>query len=305
VKLAAIDIGSNAARLLISEVTVDDKGRPSFNKVTLIRVPLRLGFDVFETGKISDHKTDLLLKTMSGFANLLAAYEVQALKACATSAMRDASNTAQIISAVYASTGINIEVISGSEEASYVFENHIAENMDKEHSYLYIDVGGGSTELTFYSNNSLVFKDSFNIGTIRLLKKAVPDETWNDMKEDLKSKTKGHKQVTAIGSGGNINKIFSLSKRKDGKPLPLELLRDYYKELSNVSLSDRINIYKLREDRADVIVPALQIYVNAMRWSGATEIYVPRIGLADGLIQHLWLEEKNKEPVKFPDPKKL
>jgi exopolyphosphatase / guanosine-5'-triphosphate,3'-diphosphate pyrophosphatase len=293
-KLAAIDIGSNAARLLLTEATVDDKNKPSFNKISLIRVPLRLGFDVFETGRISDHKIDLLLSTMKGFSGLIKAFEVKALKACATSAMRDASNTKEIISLVKQETGIEIEVISGSEEASFVFENHIAENMDKDHSYLYIDVGGGSTELTFYSNNNLVFKDSFNIGTIRLLKNAVTDESWNEMKEDIKAKTKGHKQVTAIGSGGNINKIFSLSKRKDGKSLPLDLLRDYYKELSNVSLKDRINIYKLRDDRADVIVPALQIYINAMRWAGATEIYVPRIGLADGLVQHLWEEQKAK-----------
>ncbi|HXS57799.1 MAG TPA: hypothetical protein VN726_16810 [Hanamia sp.] len=293
-KLAAIDIGSNAARLLLTEATVDDKNKPSFNKISLIRVPLRLGFDVFETGRISDHKIDLLLSTMKGFSGLIKAFEVKALKACATSAMRDASNTQEIICLVKQETGIEIEVISGSEEASFVFENHIAENMDKDHSYLYIDVGGGSTELTFYSNNNMVFKDSFNIGTIRLLKNAVADESWNEMKEDIKAKTKGHKQVTAIGSGGNINKIFSLSKRKDGKSLPLDLLRDYYKELSNVSLKDRINIYKLRDDRADVIVPALQIYINAMRWAGATEIYVPRIGLADGLVQHLWEEQKAK-----------
>lgn len=293
-KLAAIDIGSNAARLLLTEATVDDKNKPSFNKISLIRVPLRLGFDVFETGRISDHKIDLLLNTMKGFSGLIKAFEIKAMKACATSAMRDAANTKEIISLVKQETGIDIEVISGSDEASFVFENHIAEKMDKEHSYLYIDVGGGSTELTFYSNNNMVFKDSFNIGTIRLLKDAVTEDSWNEMKEDIKAKTKGHKQVTAIGSGGNINKIFSLSKRKDGKALPLDLLRDYYKELSNVSLKDRINIYKLREDRADVIVPALQIYINAMRWAGATEIYVPRIGLADGLIQHLWEQQRPK-----------
>jgi exopolyphosphatase / guanosine-5'-triphosphate,3'-diphosphate pyrophosphatase len=293
-KLAAIDIGSNAARLLITEVTVDDKNKASFNKISLIRVPLRLGFDVFDTGKISEKKTALLLNTMKGFSNLIKAFEVTAIKACATSAMRDATNAAEIISLITQETGIEIEVISGSEEASFVFENHIAENLDKEHSYLYIDVGGGSTELTFYSNNNMVFKDSFNIGTIRLLKKAVTDATWNEMKEDIKTKTKGHKQVTAIGSGGNINKIFALSKRKEGKPLSLDLLRDYYKELNNVSLKDRVNIYKLREDRADVIVPALQIYVNAMRWAGATEIYVPKIGLADGLVQHLWAQESKK-----------
>jgi len=294
-KLAAIDIGSNAARLLISEVSVDEKNKPFFNKISLIRVPLRLGFDVFQTGKISDVKADLLLNTMKGFASLMKAFQVVAFKACATSAMRDAENATQIISQIKNATDVDIDVISGSEEASYVFENHIAENMDNQHSYLYIDVGGGSTELTFYSNNNLVFKDSFNIGTIRLLKNAVRDQTWDDMKSDIKTKTKGHKQVTGIGSGGNINKVFSLSKRKDGKPLSLDLLRDYYKELSNVSMKDRIDIYKLKEDRADVIVPALQIYINVMRWAGATEIYVPKIGLADGLVQHLWAEQ-NKLP---------
>jgi exopolyphosphatase/guanosine-5'-triphosphate,3'-diphosphate pyrophosphatase len=153
-------------------------------------------------------------------------------------------------------------------------------------------VGGGSTELTFFSNAKLVFKDSYNIGTIRLLKNKVTEEAWDEMKDDLKGKTKGHKKVTAIGSGGNINKIFSLSKTKEDKPLPLDLLRNYYKELNNVSLTDRINIYKLKEDRADVIVPALLIYISVMRWAGADEIYVPRIGLADGLIHHLYDEIK-------------
>ncbi len=293
-KLAAIDIGSNAARLLISEVNVDEKNKVSFTKISLTRVPLRLGFDVFETGKISTHKTELLVHTMKAYINLLHAYEVKYLKACATSAMRDASNSAEIISLVKNETGIEIEVISGSDEASFIYENHVAENLDTEHSYLYIDVGGGSTELTFFSNSKLVFKDSFNIGTIRLLKNKVSEETWDEMKNDIKEKTKGHKEVIAIGSGGNINKVYSLSKRKDTKPLSLELLRDFYKELSNVSLEDRIHIYNLREDRADVIVPALQIYVNVMRWAGATEIYVPKIGLADGLVQHLWEEIKIK-----------
>ena len=248
-----------------------------------MRVPLRLGFDVFETGEISEHKSEMLLHTMKAFINLLHAYEVKYLKACATSAMREASNAAEIIDRVKKETGIEIEVISGSDEASFIYENHVAENLDKEHSYLYIDVGGGSTELTFFSNNKLIFKDSFDIGTIRLLKNKVTDEAWDEMKEDIKNKTKGHKEVIAIGSGGNINKVYSLSKRKDTKPLPLDLLRDFYKELSNVSLADRIHIYNLSEDRADVIVPALLIYVNVMRWAGASEIYVPKIGLADGL----------------------
>jgi exopolyphosphatase / guanosine-5'-triphosphate,3'-diphosphate pyrophosphatase len=255
---------------------------------------LRLGFDVFETGKISDHKRGLLMHTMKAYINLLNAYEVKYLKACATSAMRGAANSAEIISQVKNETGIEIEIISGGDEASFIYENHVAENLDKDHSYLYIDVGGGSTELTFFSNNKLVFKDSFDIGTIRLLKNKVSEKTWDEMKNDIKEKTKGHKEVTAIGSGGNINKVYSLSKRKDSKPLPLDLLRDYYKELSNVSLNDRIHTYNLRDDRADVIVPALQIYVNVMKWANATEIYVPKIGLADGLVQHLWEEVKDK-----------
>ncbi len=291
-RLAAIDIGSNAARLLISEVTTDANGIAKFNKIDLIRVPLRLGFDVFEKGEISERRIDMIIQTMKAYKHLLNAYEVKHLKACATSAMRDAKNGIEIINKIKNETGIEIEIISGGDEASLIYENHIAENLDKDHSYLYIDVGGGSTELTFFSNNKLVFKDSYNIGTIRLLKNKVKEEYWDEMKNNLKEKTKGHKQVTAIGSGGNINKIFSLSKRKEDKPLPLDLLRDYYKELGNVSLMDRINIYKLKEDRADVIVPALQIYINAMRWAGSDEIYVPRIGLADGLIQHLYEEIK-------------
>jgi exopolyphosphatase/guanosine-5'-triphosphate,3'-diphosphate pyrophosphatase len=289
-RLAAIDIGSNAARLLISEVTNDADGRTKFNKIDLIRVPLRLGFDVFEKGEISQHRIDMIVQTMKAYKHLLTVYEVKHLKACATSAMRDAKNSAVIIKKIKEETGIDIEVISGSDEASFIYENHVAENMDKDHSYLYIDVGGGSTELTFFSNTKLVFKDSFNIGTIRLLKNKVNSDVWDEMKNSIKQKTKGHKEVTAIGSGGNINKIFLISKTKDDKPLPLELLRDYYKELSNVSLIDRINLYKLKEDRADVIVPALLIYMNVMRWAGAKEIYVPRIGLADGLIQHLYEE---------------
>ncbi len=291
-KLAAIDIGSNAARLLITEVIVDEKGNPSFNKLNLLRVPLRLGFDVFETGVISKARIGMVMQTMKAYKHLMNAYGVEHLKACATSAMRDAKNAADIIRKIKLETDISIEVISGDTEANLVYENHVAENMDKDHSYLYIDVGGGSTELSFFSNGKLVYKKSFNIGTIRLLKNLVKDSNWEEMKEALRNVTKGHKEVIAIGSGGNINKIFSMSKRKDGKPLSLELLRDYYKELSNVTLEERITKYGLREDRADVIVPALQIYTNAMRWADAQEIYVPKIGLVDGLIQHLWEEVK-------------
>lgn len=219
-------------------------------------------------------------------------YGVSHLKACATSAMRDAKNGTAIIDKVYNKTGIKIEVITGQQEASFIYENHVAENMSKDDSYLYIDVGGGSTELTFFSDGKLVFKESFNIGTIRLLKQQVADKQWDDMKEFIKKNTKGYHKVTAIGTGGNINKVFSMSKRKDGKSLPLELLKDYYREFSILSLSERMRLFKMREDRADVIVPALLIYINVMRWADSTEIFVPKIGLADGLIQHLYDQVK-------------
>ena len=293
-KLAAIDIGSNAARLLITDVITGPQGTIEFIKAALVRVPLRLGFDVFDKGEISAGKAEKIIKTIKSYKLLLDVYEVKHWKACATSAMRDASNSSDIIKKVKAETGIEIQIISGQEEASFIYENHIAENMTAEDSYLYIDVGGGSTELTFFSDNKLIFKESFNIGTIRLLKNQVDEAIWNEMKEYIRTKTKGYHHVTAIGSGGNINKIFSISKRKEGKPLSLELLRDYYKEFNNLSLSERISMHKLREDRADVIVPALLIYINVMRWADTEEIYVPKIGLADGLIHNLYAEVKLK-----------
>ncbi len=293
-KLAAIDIGSNAARLLISEVTIGNDGKPLFNKVNLVRVPLRLGFDVFEKGEISSQRVGMIIQTMKAYNHLINVYGVTHVKAVATSAMRDAVNSSDIIRKVKLETGIEIKVISGDDEASFIYENHIAENLDKEHAYLYIDVGGGSTELTFFAEGKLRYKESFDIGTIRLLKNMVSENKWDEMRDHLKNNTKSKLPLIAIGSGGNINKVFSMSKKKEGKPLSLELLKDYYKELSNVTLEERIRIYKLREDRADVIVPALQIYVNVMRWADINEIYVPKIGLADGLIQILYDEIKGQ-----------
>ncbi len=293
-KLAAIDIGSNAARLLITEVVENEKGIPLFNKLNLIRVPLRLGFDVFETGTISKEKVNRIVETIKAYKHLLNIYEVKHLKACATSAMRDASNAQDILRQVKLETGIEIKIISGDEEASYIYENHVAENLETGHTYLYIDVGGGSTELTFFSNGKLSFKESFNIGTIRLLKNQVLESQWDEMKSYIKQGTKGFDDLIAIGSGGNINKVFSISKRKEGKPLHLDLLKDYLKEFSSFSVKERMLLYKLREDRADVLVPALQIYVNVMRWAGATEIFVPKIGLADGLVHLLYDEIKRK-----------
>jgi exopolyphosphatase/guanosine-5'-triphosphate,3'-diphosphate pyrophosphatase len=288
--LAAIDIGSNAARLLINEVIDGDDGAPEFVKLNLVRVPLRLGFDVFESGIISEARADMLIETLKSYRHLLNAYGVEHFTACATSAMRDARNTAEILDRARRETGIDVEVVSGEKEAALIYENHIAETFGKSGSYLYIDVGGGSTELTLFNNGRLQAKRSFDIGTIRLLKGMVGPAKWEEMKEYLKEQTRGLKDIHAIGYGGNINKVFSLSRRKEGKPLELEQLRDYHRELGSISLERRMKLYKLREDRADVIVHALSVYINAMRWAGCDEIHVPKIGLADGLIHHLYDE---------------
>lgn len=293
-RLAAIDIGSNAARLLIQDVNPGPYGKPDFIKLSLVRVPLRLGFDVFEHGAISPEKEEMLLKTIKSYKLLLDVYEVKHLITAATSAMRDASNAPVVLERVKKETGIDIKIISGEEEATYIYENHVAEKLNALESYLYIDVGGGSTELTFFSDGKLVAKQSFNIGTIRLLKNQVQEEHWSLMKDFIRKKTRGYHHITAIGSGGNINKVFSLSKRKEGKALSLDLLRDYYKEFSSLTLAQRISLYQLREDRADVIVPALLIYINIMRWAEAEEIFVPKIGLADGLIHLLYERVKQQ-----------
>ena len=289
-KLAAIDIGTNACRLLVSEVIPGVDGVAKFNKLNLVRIPLRLGFDVFETGEISKEKKGMLFQSMKAYSHIMNAYGVSKHIAVATSAMRDAKNRKEIVQKVYLETGINIQIITGDFEASLIYESHIAEKLDQAATYLYIDVGGGSTELTLIDKGKLIFKESFNIGTIRILKNQVNETDWENMKLRIKEAVKNQIKVIAIGTGGNINKIFSMSKRKDGKALDLELLKSYYKEFSSCSLSERIHLYQLREDRADVIVPALLIYTQVMKWASIDEILVPKIGLVDGLIQHLYEE---------------
>ncbi len=289
-KLAAIDIGTNACRLLISEVIPVEGGQTKFNKLNLVRIPLRLGFDVFETGEISKEKRGMLFQSMKAYSHIMNAYGVTKHIAVATSAMRDAKNRKEIVQKVFLETGINIQVISGDFEASLIYESHIAEKLDQDTNYLYVDVGGGSTELTLISKGQLIFKESFKIGTIRLLKNQVSEADWDYMKTTLKEATKNYTKLLAIGTGGNINKVFSLSKRKDGKTLDIEMLKAYYKEFSSCSLEERIQLYQLREDRADVIVPALLIYTQVMKWTSIDEILVPKVGLVDGLIQHLYEE---------------
>lgn len=285
--LAAIDIGSNASRLLIADIT--GKGRSlEFNKMNLIRVPLRLGLDVFKLSRIGPKREAMLINTMQAYRHLMDAYGVEQFRACATSAMRDAQNSRTIIEDVQQRTGIPIEIITGEQEASLVFKNHIAESLSRQHAYLYIDVGGGSTELNFYVKGKQVFKKSVNLGTIRLLENQWGDQDWEDLRLLIEEKIKCDLPITAIGSGGNINKTFSLSKTKEGKPLSLRTLKNYHKKFSALSVPERMREYKIREDRADVIVPALTIYIQIMRWTGAQEIYVPKIGVADGLIRDLY-----------------
>jgi exopolyphosphatase/guanosine-5'-triphosphate,3'-diphosphate pyrophosphatase len=293
-RIAAIDIGSNAARLLINEVTETKKGKPEFTKLNLLRIPLRLGMDVFTKGEIGPERKTMILDSMRIFSDLMKIYKVEHYRACATSAMRDAKNGPEIIKEVQESSGIDIEIISGDEEASLVFENHIAEGLDKNFAYLYIDVGGGSTELNFFENGKKKYEKSFNIGTIRLLNGLVKDDQWKEMKEEIRKNINSNHPILAIGSGGNINKIFSMSKTKDGKPMSTAFLKKYYKEMNGLTVAERMTQFNLREDRADVLVPALEIYNNIMNWSDIDKIFVPKISVADGLIHHIYDGLKKK-----------
>ncbi|WP_080780231.1 Ppx/GppA phosphatase family protein [Chryseobacterium phocaeense] len=286
-KIAAIDIGSNAARLLINEVKISNK-KPEFIKLNLLRIPLRLGMDVFTMGMIGEEREKMVIDSMKIFSDLMKIYKVDHYRACATSAMRDASNGDDIIRSVRETSGINIEIISGDEEATLVYENHVAEGLDKEFAYLYIDVGGGSTELTFYENGKMVYEKSFNIGTIRLLNNLVSAQNWQEMKDEIKKNIVSKKPIVAIGSGGNINKVFSMSKTKDGKPMTLSHLKKVYKEFNELSVEERMTKYTLREDRADVLVHALRIFNNVMSWSDISRIFVPKISVADGLIHNIY-----------------
>jgi exopolyphosphatase/guanosine-5'-triphosphate,3'-diphosphate pyrophosphatase len=285
--LAAIDIGSNAARLLICEVVIKGK-ETEFNRLNILRIPLQLGFDVFEKGFIGSRKKKMLIDTIKAYKQLMKVYEVEHYMACATSAMRDAQNSKEIIKEIEAETSIEIEIISGELEAEIIYENHIAELLDKEHSYLYMDVGGGSTELTLYHNNELVLQKSVNIGTVRMLTNKVTDETWEELKDICKNIAEKYNHVTGIGSGGNINKIFSLLRSKNEKYLHANAVKEMQKEILQLSVDERMKKYNIKKDRAEVIVPAIQIYMNLFKWCGIEQILVPKIGLADGLIQHLY-----------------
>ncbi|MGY4384403.1 exopolyphosphatase/guanosine-5'-triphosphate,3'-diphosphate pyrophosphatase [Pedobacter sp. UYP24] len=288
-RYAAIDIGSNAVRLLIADISKDDEGF-NFKKNTLIRVPLRLGDDAFLDHHISAKKVVDLQKTMLAFKNLMDVYGVSKYLACATSAMREADNGAEIIKKVKEYANIDLEIIEGQREANIIYANHIEENLDVKKSYLYIDVGGGSTELSVFVNKVPVASRSFDIGTIRMLDNQDKEETWDDMKNWVKEHTKDLKNVAGIGTGGNINKLFRMSEEKEGSPLPYLKLKGLYNSLNSHSLKERITVFGLNPDRADVIIPASEIFITLMKWTGIKQIYVPKVGMVDGII-NLLIEE--------------
>jgi exopolyphosphatase/guanosine-5'-triphosphate,3'-diphosphate pyrophosphatase len=296
-KFAAIDIGSNAVRLLLCNV-IESGTKADFKKTELIRVPIRLGEDSFIKGRISSRKEEKLVTAMKAFRHLIDVYDSVDYRACATSAMRDADNRWDIINRIRKEAGLKVEIIDGKTEADIIYSNHIEEHLDKNNSYLYIDVGGGSTEITLFSKGKTIASQSFNIGTIRLLHEQVEKEYWNYFKKWVKEVTAGYNPLTAIGSGGNINKVFKMLRRKENKPLPVNKLRSVYELLTSYTYEERIKILGLNPDRADVIVPATRIFLSVMKNSGADKIIVPQIGLSDGIVHQLYEKHKLRQEAK-------
>jgi exopolyphosphatase/guanosine-5'-triphosphate,3'-diphosphate pyrophosphatase len=293
-KYAAIDIGSNAVRLLIANIS-ENAGVLSFKKNTLIRVPLRLGDDAFLDQHISDKKSDDLLKTMVAFRNLMDVYKVTEYMACATSALREAKNGPLLVAKIKEIANLDLEIVSGQKEAQILYSSHIEETLDQNKNYLYIDVGGGSTELSVFIGGKLKSSKSFDLGTIRILDNQDKEETWDNLKNWIKTETKNLPGLLGIGTGGNINKLFKLTQEKEGHPLSYLKLKDQYVYLNSYSLKDRINILGLNQDRADVIIPACEIFLTVMKWSNVKQIHVPKVGLVDGVVQ--LLIDKRKENI--------
>ena len=292
-RYAAIDIGSNAVRLLIADI-IESNNSIYFKKNTLLRVPLRLGDDAFLDNYLSDKKINDLIKTMSAFRNIMDVYKVENYLAFATSAMREASNGNEIVKRILQEASINLEIISGQKEASIIYASHIEQMLDNEKNYLYIDVGGGSTELSLFSAGTLVASKSFNIGTIRILDNKDSDENWNAMKNFIRDNTRQFKTILGIGTGGNINKLYKIAEEPNKAPLTFAKLKSIYYHLNSYSLRDRINILGLNQDRADVIIPACEIFLTIMRIANIKNLYVPTFGLVDGMIQSLIENKINK-----------
>lgn len=290
---AAIDIGSNAVRLLIKRVEIAENSQPHFTKMLLLRVPLRLGFDVFSKEKISEQKEKNMIRLMKSYRHLMKIYNVNKYRACATSAMRDAQNGMSIIKRIEKKTGIRIEIIDGQEEAKMIYNNHIEYMEDRHGNYMYVDVGGGSTEINLLSQGQLVCSRSYNIGTVRMLSNAVKPREWERLREDMAELALSYPSTNIIGSGGNINKLYRLAEKKDKKQLRMQVtvLRSLYDDLQNLSVEERIEKYNLKADRADVIVPAGNIFLTIADIIGANYIYVPVIGLSDGIIDSIYASQ--------------
>ena len=297
VNYAAIDIGSNAVRLLIKSIDREAVQEKKIKKVMMLRVPLRLGFDVFSIGELSEKKADKLRRLMKAFRQLMKIYDVDDYRACATSAMRDARNGRMIIKKIEKDTGIRIEIIDGQEEAPMIYNNHIECMEDRLGNYMYVDVGGGSTEINLLTNGELVWSVSYNIGTVRMLSNAVKEGTWQQMEEELMKVTEGVAAINIIGSGGNINKLFRLADKKDKKlqRLPVSSLQTVYDVLKPLTPEERVEAFSLKQDRADVIVPAAEIFLKIAEVVHAEYIYVPVIGLSDGIIDNLYAKSLEKE----------
>lgn len=289
-KYAAIDIGSNAIRLLVSNVVEQEDKEPRFKKSALVRVPIRLGTDSFVNGKVSDKNVSRMIDAMEAFKLLMKVHGVEKYKACATSAMREASNGEEVAEKILKKTGVKIDIIGGKEEAAIISSTDLNELISGDKSYLYVDVGGGSTEFTVFSKGEIVKSKSFKMGTVRLLNntKAENKEGFKKVETWIKENTQDYRKISLIGSGGNINRLFKMSGRSEGSPISYIYLNAQYQFLKKMSYSDRITELSLNSDRADVIVPATKIYLSAMKWSGARKIYVPKIGLADGIIKSLY-----------------
>lgn len=286
-KFGAIDIGSNAVRLLFCNVYEQPNGETVFKKSSLIRVPIRLGEDSFTNQIISPKKEEQLVKTMIAFKHLIDVSEVISYRACATSAMREARNSQSVVDRIYLESGIKVEVIEGQKEAEIIYSNHTAELINSKKTYLYIDVGGGSTELTLFSNGKICASRSFNIGTIRLLKGMVSKETWTEMKDWIVEATAKYENISGIGSGGNINKLVGLARKKDDRQISYSKLKEIYSSLTLYTLEERITLMGMNPDRADVIIPATEIFITVMKTANIQKIMVPQIGLSDGIIHLL------------------
>ena len=287
-KYAAIDIGSNAMRLLITNIVEQDNKETQFNKSALIRVPIRLGQDAFTVGEIGNENIDRMVDAMEAFRLLMKVYKVEKYKACATSAMREAYNGKEVVEIIKQKSQIDIDIIDGKVEASIIASSDLNGFLSTDKTYLYVDVGGGSTEFSLFSDGKMVTSKSFKNGTVRLLNDMVNEVVWHEIEKWIKTNTSQYENITLIGSGGNINKLFKLSGKQQDKPLSYMYLNSQYQYLNSLTYEQRIAELALNTDRADVIIPATRIYLNAMKWSGARHLYVPKIGLADGIVKAIY-----------------